>query len=128
MADKKTILIVDDEEDILSTMSFRLEKAGYRVCTASNGIDGVEIASKEVPDIILLDIMMPGIDGFETLKRLKGDSVSKRIPVLIVSCGKAEEEWAKRALMLGAAGYVVKPFDTQSLLFTVERMLSGGRR
>lgn len=117
------VLIIDDETDLLETMKFRLESAGYIVLTATNGITGIEIAKKSVPNLILLDVMMPGIDGFEVLKQLKSDNNTKNIPVIVFSCGSEEEEWAKRALELGSSGYVVKPFEHESLLFTVDGFL-----
>ncbi len=89
-----------------------------------NGMSGIEKARKFMPDIIILDVMMPGIDGFEALGRLKKvGTATKKIPVIIFSCGKEEEEWAKKSLKGGAAGYVVKPFDSEALLFTVERFV-----
>ncbi|MDP6686170.1 MAG: response regulator [Candidatus Omnitrophota bacterium] len=122
MAKKGKVLIIDDEPDLLETIRFRLDAAGYDVIVAEDGLTGIQKA-KEKPDLIIMDIMMPEIDGFETLKKLKEDEATKKIPTLIFSCGKEEEGWAKKALSLGAAGYIVKPFETDSLLFTVENFI-----
>jgi len=119
MATKGKILIVDDEPDLLETMRFRLDAAGYEVFTASDGVTAINKAKENQPDLVIMDVMMPGIDGFEALKRLKEEAATKKIPAIIVSCGKEEEDWAKRSLQLGASGYIVKPFETESLLFTV---------
>ncbi len=125
MSGKGKILIVDDERDLLDTLSFRLKSAGYDVITAQDGPNGIESAKEHTPNLIILDIMMPGIDGFEALKRLKDNDSTKAIPVIVVSCGREEEGWAKNSLTLGASGYMVKPLDSSALLFTVERFIKG---
>jgi DNA-binding response OmpR family regulator len=113
------ILIIDDETDLLETMKYRLTSAGYDVVVSANGVDGIKVAKNAKPDVIILDVMMPGIDGFDTLERFKRDPATKDIPVIVSSCGSEEDAWAKKSLGLGAAGYVVKPFDAEALLFTV---------
>ena len=123
MSDKPKILIIDDEADLLETMRYRLESAGFDVITAQDGSSGIDKAKEAKPDLIILDIMMPGIDGFETLKKLKEASSTKKIPTVISSCGKEEESWAKKSLGLGASGYIVKPFEAESLLFTVKKLI-----
>ena len=119
--EKTKILIVDDEPDILETVQFRLENAGYEVITAGDGITAIRLAKERTPALIIMDIMMPGMDGSEALKALKKDASTKWIPTIIFSCGREEEGWAKRALQLGSAGYVVKPFDGDALLFIVQK-------
>ena len=121
MEEKKKVLIVDDEPDLLETMAFRLDAAGYEVITAADGASGVKKAREEGPDLIIMDVMMPGMDGFEALEKLKEEIATRKIPTVVFSCGKDEEEWAKKSLKLGAAGYIVKPFETESLLFTVDK-------
>ncbi len=123
MDTKGKILLVDDELDLIETMSFRLEAAGYEVVTASDGAKALEMAQKERPDLIIMDVMMPGVSGFDALQNLKKGSDTKAIPTIIFSCGKEEESWAKKAIGLGAAGYIVKPFDGESLLFTVGKFV-----
>ena len=126
---KGKVLIIDDEIDLLETMRSRLDASGYDVATSNDGINGMEKAKEFQPDLIILDIMMPGIDGFETLKNFKSEASIKHIPIVVFSCGSEEEEWANRAFELGSVGYVVKPFDSDALLFTVEKFISkkGGK-
>lgn len=126
MDKKGKILIVDDEVDLLETMRFRLETSGYDMAVTPDPKEAMQKAKEHKPGLILLDIMMPKIDGFTLLKDFKADSETKNIPVIIVSCGKEEEELAKRSLALGASGYVVKPFDTASLLFMIDKFLQKG--
>jgi len=121
MSKKGKVLIIDDEPDLVETMQYRLDTAGYEVITASDGESGIKKAKENIPDLIILDVMMPGIDGFKTLRSLKQEVATKKIPTVVFSCGHDEEGWAKESLKLGAAGYIVKPFETESLLFTVER-------
>lgn len=120
---KGKILIIDDEPDLLETMKFRLESAGYEVLAAQDAATGINKAKEYSPHLIIMDVMMPGMDGFVALQKLKKDFVTKNIPTLIFSCGKEEEDWAKKSLKLGAAGYVVKPFDAAALLFTVSKFV-----
>lgn len=120
---KNKVLIIDDEADILETMTFRLSSAGYEVLTTQDGSVGFEKAKEFCPGLIILDVMMPGIDGFETLRKLKEDPSTREIPVVIFSCGAEEEEWAKKSLKLGASGYIVKPFEVEALLFTVQNFM-----
>jgi|APSaa5957512622_1039677.scaffolds.fasta_scaffold70783_2 CheY-like chemotaxis protein len=117
------ILIIDDEPDLLEVMRGRLESEGYEVITSSDGSNGIEKAKSHLPDLIIIDVMMPGIDGFEVLEKIKEYDETKRIPVLIFSSGSEEEVLAKKALSLGAAGYIVKPFKTDALLFTVNKFI-----
>jgi len=120
---KGKVLIIDDETDLLETMAYRLKSAGYEVITARDGKNGINKAKSENPDLIIMDVMMPGIDGFETLKGLKSGDDTKKTPVIVFSCGKEEEEWAKKSISLGASGYIVKPFEVNSLLFTVDKFV-----
>lgn len=117
------ILIIDDEADLLETMSYRLRASGYEVITACDGPSGLDKVKSETFDLIILDVMMPGMDGFETIKRLKKETSAQKIPVIISSCGREEEEWAKKSINLGASGYVVKPFEGDSLVFTVNEFM-----
>lgn len=120
---KGKVLIIDDEPDLLETMKFRLESAGYEVFAAQDAVMGINKAKEQNPQLIIMDVMMPGMDGFEALQKMKKDITTKNIPTLIFSCGKEEEEWAKKSLKLGAAGYIVKPFDAAALLFTVGKFV-----
>jgi DNA-binding response OmpR family regulator len=120
---KKKILIIEDEKSLLELYQARFEKAGYQVLSTTNGKPGIEIAKKEKPDIILLDILMPGVDGYEVIRALKKDPQTKNIPILVFSnLGQPEE--IEKGLKLGANDYVMKTDLTPTeLLEKVERML-----
>jgi len=120
----KCILLADDEEDIKTVVSMLLESLGYEVVTAFDGLDTMEKAESEKPDLILLDIMMPVLDGFEVLKRLKANKRTAGIPILMLSAA-AHTDTISRALSLGAKDYVVKPFDPEKLLEKIKQVISG---
>lgn len=101
------ILIIEDEEVLLKMYTLKFSNQRFEVFGAENGAKGLEIAKKEKPDIILLDIIMTPIDGFETLKELKGDEKTKHIPVILLS-NLGQEEDIKRGRELGAVDYLVK--------------------
>jgi len=109
------VLVVDDEADIISTVKYRLEFNEFEVITASNGKEGLEKAASEKPDIILLDISMPVMNGHEMLERLKNSPDIKDIPVIVVSAFSDAKDIAKAA-ELGIADYVTKPFDFPDLM------------
>lgn len=109
------ILVVDDEPDVLLVGRTTLEKEGYGVIEAHTGEECLKILKTETPDLILLDVMMPGIDGFEVCKRIKDDPKTKHIPVIILSA-KGEEKDALKGMSLGAADYFPKPFSYNILL------------
>lgn len=116
----KKILIADDEEDIKIVVQLYLESKGYEIVTAFDGLDAVDKAKSEMPDLILLDIMMPIIDGFEVCRRLKADPATAHIPVVMLSAA-SQTESKKRGLSAGAADYIVKPFEPEHL----HKILSG---
>ena len=120
---KKKILIIEDEKLLLEMYQSRFEKEGYRVLTALSGKKGIALAQKEKPDLIILDILMPGIDGYEVIKKLKKDSRTQKIIILVFSnLGQPAE--INRGLELGADDYIVKTDLTPSqLLNKVEKML-----
>lgn len=116
------ILIVDDSPTETYAFKTMLEKHGYEVLTAENGADGVAVARKELPDIVLMDIVMPGLNGFQATRQLaKGDDTA-HIPVVIVTTKDQETDkvWGKRQ---GAKGYLVKPVDEDVLLDTIAPFL-----
>ncbi len=122
-ASKKTVLVVDDSPDNLSMISGLLKDA-YRVKVANGGEKALRIAAGDPrPDLILLDIMMPGIDGFEVCRQLKLSEVTRTIPVVFLSA-KTEEAERERALDAGAKGYLCKPVDPGHLLAEVCSHLS----
>ena len=118
----KRILIVDDEPDILKVAVYRLKKAGYEVISAEDGGTGLNLAFKEKPDLILLDLRLPVMDGFDVCQQLKSNPEFKNIPVILftASSDKAVEEKAKE---IGADGHLMKPFEPQELLEIVKRFI-----
>lgn len=118
----KTILVIDDEKDLIKLVDFHLSKEGYLVIGAKNGIEGLDIAQKHRPDLILLDIMMPKLDGLEVCKRLKGAPETARIPVVMLTA-KAQEADKVLGLELGADDYITKPFSPREMVARVKAVL-----
>jgi DNA-binding response OmpR family regulator len=117
---ERTVLIIEDEKLIIVSTQMVLEAAGFRVESATNGEDGIAKARTQSPDLILLDIMMPGIDGWETLTRLKRDPATTGIPVIIFTAREHARGHQKSAEM-GAADYFRKPFEPDELIELVEK-------
>ncbi len=115
----KLILVVDDEVRMVNFMRMNLELEGARVSSATNGREALDRAREDMPDVVLLDIMMPGMDGFETLRRLRQFS---QVPVLILTA-KDEEEDRVRGLELGADDYIGKPFSHRELVSRIRAVL-----
>jgi CheY-like chemotaxis protein len=108
------ILIIDDEEDIREVASLTLEEAGFEVLTAASGPEGIERAAAEHPDAILLDVMMPGMDGPATLARLQGNNATRNIPVIFLTA-KIQAADRRHLSALGPAAIMAKPFDPERL-------------
>ena len=104
---KQRVLLVEDDGFLASIYAQKLEVEGYDVSFATNGEDGLKLAQKDSPDLILLDLLMPKMDGFEMLEKLKSDKATKEIPVLVLS-NLGQKEDVERCIKLGAAGYVIK--------------------
>ncbi len=121
MANEK-ILIVDDEERIVELLHFNLVNAGYEVLSANNGIDAVKIAKAEKPSLLLLDLMLPGMDGFDVCKEIKRDSEMKKTSIIMLTA-KGEELDKILGLELGADDYITKPFSVRELLARVKAVL-----
>ena len=119
---KEKILIVDDEEDVLELVDFNLTRNGYQTTAAITGEDALKKARLELPDLIILDLMLPGIDGLEVCKKLKADSKTGQIPVIMLTA-KGEESDIITGLELGADDYVTKPFSPKVLVARVRRIL-----
>ena len=119
---KEKILIVEDDKDILKMVEYNLKKEGYRTAYARDGEDAIEMAHSEHPDLILLDLMLPGIDGLEVCKQLKKESKTAGIPVIMVTA-KSQESDKVVGLELGADDYVTKPFSVRELLARVKAVL-----
>ena len=118
----KTILVIDDEKDLVKLVDHHLTKEGYLVIGAKNGIEGLDIALKHKPDLILLDLMMPKLDGLEVCKRLKSATETSRIPVVMLTA-KAQETDKVIGLELGADDYITKPFSPRELVARVKAVL-----
>ena len=114
----KRILVVDDEEDILNLLSYNLKKAGFEILTAMDGPEALELAVKELPGLILLDIMLPNMEGTEVLKRLKAEPSTEGIPVIMLTA-KGEEIDRIVGFELGADDYITKPFSPRELILRV---------
>lgn len=116
------ILIIEDEKDILELIAFNLECTGYKVFKALNGEDGVVIAQKELPDLVLLDLMMPGIDGFDVCRILKQEKKTRSIPIIMLTA-RGEDTDIVSGLELGAEDYVTKPFSPKILIARIRTVL-----
>lgn len=119
---KATILVIEDDPDIQELVSFSLGREGYAVAQATTGERGLELAQAAVPDLVLLDVMLPGIDGLETLRRLKALPSLARVPVIMASA-KGEDPDVVAGLELGADDYVVKPYSPRVLVARVRTAL-----
>lgn len=119
----KKILIVDDEEDILNFLELVLREKGYEVVTAGSGHDALTRAQLERPDLVLLDIMMPQMDGWEVLKLLRIDDETASIPVAMLSA-RTEARDRVQGLQEGAIDYICKPFSLQELLTKIEAIFA----
>ncbi len=118
----KTILVVEDDEEIVGLLKFNLENQGYRVLTAGNGYEGLNRARAEKPDLILLDIMLPEIDGYEVCRSLRSSSELRDVPVIMLTA-KAEELDVVLGLEIGADDYVTKPFSVRELMSRIKAHL-----
>ena len=125
--DKKKILIVDDEKEMVEMEAMRLEASGYRVLTAYDGESGLEMARKEDPDIILLDIMLPKIDGYLVCAKLKRDSRYSNIPIILVTAVDHNYD-PDLGNKVGADFYIMKPFEPKMLLAKIKELIKRSSR
>ena len=116
------VLVADDDEDILQLLSFRLERAGYEIVQARNGDEAMRLALELVPALAVLDVMMPGLDGFEVTRKLRGNAATSTTPVVLLTA-KATASDVARGMAAGADDYVKKPFDARDLTDRVDRLL-----
>ncbi len=116
------ILVVEDEQDIRELIAFNLENEGYKILKAATGIEGLENARKHAPDLVLLDIMLPDVDGLEICKKLKRDETTSDIPVIMLTA-KSEDSDIISGLELGADDYITKPFSPRVLLARIRTVL-----
>jgi two-component system alkaline phosphatase synthesis response regulator PhoP/two-component system response regulator VicR len=117
----RKILVVDDERHIVRLVQVNLEKVGYQVITAYDGVEALEQVGKEKPDMVILDVMMPRMDGFEVLKKLQADAKTRDIPVIMLTA-KAQDADIFRGWSSGVSSYLTKPFNPRELLTFVERI------
>ena len=119
---KEEILVVDDEEDILELLRFNLSREGCQVFCALSGEEALRLVRTEIPDLVVLDLMLPGIDGLEVTRRLKSDPNTKHLPIVMLTA-KGEEADIVTGLELGADDYVTKPFSPRILVARVRAVL-----
>jgi two-component system phosphate regulon response regulator PhoB len=129
------VLVVEDEPDIAALIAYQLTREGYRVETAATGTDALSAVNREIPDLVVLDRMLPGLSGDEVLQSLKGEAATKTIPILVLTA-KREQEERIEGFELGADDYLTKPFSPRELVLRVQAILrriqepaveSGGR-
>ena len=121
--DRKKILLVDDEEYIIKMNMLRMVDSNYDVISANDGREALEKAEKEAPNLILLDVMMPRMDGLQTLVKLKGNPRTSRIPVVMLS-GMGGKSVLNKARISGAADFIEKPFNAEMLLEAIKKNLA----
>ncbi|MEI8350391.1 MAG: response regulator transcription factor [Candidatus Omnitrophota bacterium] len=119
---KEKILIVDDEKDIVKMLDYNLKKEGFRTIFSYDGEDALDLTVKEHPDLIILDLMLPGLDGLEVCKTLKKENKTSNIPIIMLTA-KAQESDKIIGLELGADDYITKPFSPRELLARVKAVL-----
>lgn len=120
---QKKILIVEDEESLLKLESILLTTKGYLVQGATTGLAALEAVADEPPDLILLDIMLPEMDGFDVCERIKTDPQTKHIPVILLTARKTHEDVA-RGEAVGADQYITKPFKSTMVMEAIEKLIS----
>src|SRR5690349_8893586 len=119
---RSTVLVIDDEKDLLELVRYNLEKEHLDVITATDGASGLEIGLRHKPDLVLLDLMMPGMNGMEVCKQLRSDARTSRVPIIMLTA-KASETDKIVGLEMGADDYITKPFSVRELLARVRAVL-----
>jgi DNA-binding response OmpR family regulator len=119
----KRVLIVDDEPSIVISLEFLLKRAGLTALVARDGEAGLALIREQQPDLVVLDVMMPKLDGFAVLEAIRGDPRTRSTPVLMLTA-KGREAEQKKGLSLGANAYMAKPFSTHELVAKVQELLS----
>ena len=122
---KPVVLAADDDADILGLITFRLERSGYTVLQAHDGEEALELALTAKPDLAVLDVMMPKLDGFELTRRLRAEEATRRMPIILLTA-RAQESDVQEGFEAGADDYIRKPFSSQELRSRVQAIL--GRR
>jgi two-component system alkaline phosphatase synthesis response regulator PhoP len=119
---KEKILIVEDEKDITKMLEYNLKKEGFRVLSAGDGEDALDLATREHPDLVILDLMLPGMDGLEVCKELKKETKTAPIPIIMLTA-KSQESDKVIGLELGADDYITKPFSPRELIARIKAVL-----
>ena len=122
---RESVLVVDDERDILELVKYNLDKEGYQVTVVATGEDALAAARTKLPDIVILDLMLPGVDGLEVCRRLKADPKTHAIPIVMLTA-KGDEADIVTGLELGASDYVTKPFSPRVLTARIRAVLRRG--
>ncbi len=122
---EKKVIVVEDEPDICEVIVYNLKREGFRVLSSGNGREGLSLIRKEAPDLVILDLMLPDLDGLELCRKLKSDTLTANIPVMIVTA-KSEESDVVLGLGLGADDYLTKPFSPKELLARVKAVMRRG--
>ena len=121
--DQPVVLVADDDEDILGLVAFRLERGGYTVIVARDGAEALELAVQERPDLAVLDVMMPKVDGFEVTRRLRADEATSRMPIILLTA-KSQDVDVQQGFDAGADDYIRKPFSPDELRARVQAILA----
>jgi len=119
---KKTILVVDDEKDLLDLIEYNLKKEGFKVLKAENGEKGIEVAKEHKPDLVLLDVMMPKMDGLEAVEIMRKDNDLKRIPIIFLTA-RSDEKTEIEGLNRGGDDYITKPISTTKLVSRIKAVM-----
>ena len=122
---KPTILVADDEEDVRELVTYRLTRSGYDVIGAGDGLEAFELATARTPDLMVLDVMMPKLDGYELTRRVRAEEALRSIPVILLTA-RSQETDVDRGFQVGADDYLRKPFNPDELVARVRAVL--GRR
>ena len=117
------VLIIEDDPATSRLVEYSLRHAGYQVVRAANGLEGIRMARSEAPDLVILDVMLPGLDGYEICHRLKGDAATARLPIMMFSA-KAQEIDRNTGLKVGADEYLTKPAAPADIIARVQKLLA----
>lgn len=122
-----TILVADDEEDLRELVTYRLTRSGYRVIGAGDGQEAFDLAAERTPDLMVLDVMMPKLDGYELTRRVRADASLRSIPVILLTA-RSQDSDVDRGFEVGADDYLRKPFNPDELVDRVRAVLGGASR
>ncbi|WOI13092.1 response regulator transcription factor [Thalassospira lucentensis] len=126
MTERPKVLIAEDEETIVESLSFLMEKEGYDVSVATDGQMAIAMIVRDLPDMVLLDVMMPGCDGFDVVRAVRENPHTRPVPIMMLTA-KTREVDRRKGLELGVDDFVTKPFSTRDVVSRVKAMLAGDR-